>query len=348
MRARAVAVVLLALVASACGAGGYAHVHATIGSNAVPMPEEATTYRLALDGTATRLPTGPVPSTAVTSPNGRYRAEIVSAGVVLHDGRTGTSRTLWRQHPSSAVYWSTKGALAFTVDELGIGELVVFDPSTGRWRVVAHRVCDSGSDPWSPDGTRLAVPVSLPHHGCGGHGLIVVAVADRRRGPVRRIAKPHTVPVAWTWDGSGLLVEHWDGAGSGTSMLVDPETGKGRVVLPSYPGLGGPGSWSDGRRFIAVAAIDSARRGTLLVLGRTLVHPVAAFTFGQQAYAWAPHRQWLAVVSSSRIRVFDASTRRVIATIPVKAPYGFGVDSLTWARDERSVTVIAAPGLGHD
>jgi YVTN family beta-propeller protein len=349
MPARAIAVALLVVVASGCGAGGYAHVHATIGSNAVPMPEKATTYRLAFDGTATRLPTGPAPSPIVTSPNGRYGAEIASAGVVLRDRRTRTSRILWRRQPLSAVYWSTKGALAFTVDELGIGELVVFDPSTGRRRVVARRVCDLGSDPWSPDGTRLALAVSLPGRGCGGAGLTEVAVCDARTGRMRRLTKPDSVPVAWTWDGSGLLVEYWDAATSGRSMLVDPETGKGRVVLPSYPGLGtGPGPWSHGRRFIAVGAIDSARRATLLVLDRTLVDRLGAFTFGQQSYMWAPGRPWLAFQSSSSVRVFDASTRRVIATIPVKAPYGFSVESLTWASDERSVTVIAAPGLGHD
>ena len=118
-------------------------------------------------------------------------------------------------------------------------------------------------------------------------------------------------------------------------------------MLPSYAGLGDGGSWSDGRRFFAVAAVDSARRGTLLVLDGTLVHRVAAFTYGQ-AYAWAPVRPWLAIETDKGVRVFDASTRRVVATIPVRAPYGFGVESLTWAPDTRSVTVIAAPGLGHD
>ena len=130
-------------------------------------------------------------------------------------------------------------------------------------------------------------------------------------------------------------------------MLVDPTTGKGARVVSSYEGVGSGGTWSSGHRFFAIEAIDGARRQRLLLLDGTLRHPIAALRYGQPL-AWAPHGQLLAFRTLTSIRIFDASARRVIATIPVRAPYGFSADSLSWAPDERSVTVRAGPGLGHD
>ena len=48
------------------------------------------------------------------------------------------------------------------------------------------------------------------------------------------------------------------------------------------------------------------------------------------------------------IIVFDAPSARIVATIPVHAPYGFYVDWLRWERSGRSIVITAAPGLGHD
>jgi hypothetical protein len=348
MRVRALAPVVVALVAGGLPmAVAGADVHATIGTNAVPMPEHSTTYRLELDGTATRIATRPVSPTSTTSPDGRYRVQFGTSGAVLIDGRSGARRSLAIHRPEAAVYWGPKGLLALTDPASGVDQLVVFDPATGARRVAATRVCGVSANPWSPTGDRLAVAVSLRHHGCDGKRLIVVAVADARHGPMRRITQPWTDPVSWTRDGHSLLIEKHDRTGSGVSLLVDPRTGLGRVVLGSYNGFLGAGAWSDGRRFFAISAIDSLRRGTLLVLDGTLRRRVGTFTFGQ-AQSWAPHRQWLAVVSGTSIRVFDASARRVIATIPVRAPFGLGIESLSWTPDERSMTLIAAPGLGHD
>jgi hypothetical protein len=285
-------------------------VHATIGTNAVPMPEQAATYRLALDGTATRVAAVPAP-------------------------------------PIPVGYRSSQGTLAFTVRKSGIERLVVYDPATGVRRQVATRVCDVGTDPWSPDGTRVAVAVSLPHHGCDGRRLIVVAVSDVRTGRMRRITRPWTTPVAWTRDGRGLLIVKRDSTGSGDWSVVDPATGSGRRVLPSYEGFGTAGRWSSGHRFFAVTAIDAARRQTLVLLDGTLRNRVAAFTFGQ-LLAWAPRGPLVAYSNGAGIGILDAATRRVIATIPVHVPYGFSAEQLVWARDERSVTVVVMPGLGHD
>jgi YVTN family beta-propeller protein len=130
---------------------------------------------------------------------------------------------------------------------------------------------------------------------------------------------------------------------------MDLRTGNRRAAFPSYVSMG-HGALSSGRRFFAMPATDSSSRASLLVVDSAFRSSVGSFTVGQQAYAyaWAPGRPWLAFASSSSVRVFDASTRRVIATIPVRAPFGFGADSLAWAPDAHSVTMVAEPGLGHD
>lgn len=80
MRSRLfVALVLATLGVAAAPGSGMADVHATIGTNTVALPENGATFRLALDGTATRVP--PDVSTVapeMTSPSRRYRVEIGS------------------------------------------------------------------------------------------------------------------------------------------------------------------------------------------------------------------------------------------------------------------------------
>jgi hypothetical protein len=195
--------------------------------------------------------------------------------------------------------------------------------------------------------------VSLPHVACRGTAdtPIVVGVTTTWGTRLRRIrggpGLTQTEPLAWTRDGTGLVVVARSGAAPPLSAVIDVHTGIRRAVFPSY-GLGSGGVWSSGHRFLALSAIDSASRASLLIVDGAFRSLVGAFTFGQQAYAWAPRRPLLALASGSSIRVFDAAVRRVVATIPVRAPYGISVDSLAWAADARSLTVVVAPGLGHD
>jgi WD40 repeat protein len=355
MRVRALAPVALALVAGGVPmavAGG--DVHATIGTNAVPMPEKATTYRLALDGTATRV-VARVPSGATTSPDGRFGVTVGDSGIVLIDERSGARRRLARWSPFAAAYWSSQSVLAFTTHVSRIERLVVLDPATGRRRSLASRICDTAVDPWSPDGTRLALAVSLPHLACRevAAAPTVIGVTRTWDGPLHRIVGPPRLPwtelLAWTPDGSGLLVAGGDHTQWPVTTVIDLRTGKRRAAFPSYVSMG-HGAWSSGRRFFAMPTTDSSSRASLLVVDSAFRSRVGSFTVGQQAYAyaWAPGRPWLAFASGSSVRVFDASTRRVIATIPVRAPFGFGVDSLAWAPDAHSVSMVAEPGLGHD
>jgi hypothetical protein len=58
--------------------------------------------------------------------------------------------------------------------------------------------------------------------------------------------------------------------------------------------------------------------------------------------------QRLAVQMRRGILVFDAPSARVVATIPVRAPYGHNVDWIRWDQSERSIVISATPGLGHD
>ncbi|MDX6578640.1 MAG: hypothetical protein QOJ47_189, partial [Gaiellales bacterium] len=199
------------------------------------------------------------------------------------------------------------------------------------------------------------IAVSLPHLACREvtAAPTVIAVTKTWDGPLHRILGPSRVPwtelLAWTRDGGGLLVSAGDRTQWPVTKVIDLRTGNRRAAFPTYVSMG-HGAWSSGRRFFAMPTTDSSSRASLLVVDSAFRSRVGSFTVGQQAYAyaWAPGRPLLAFASSSSVRVFDASTRRVIATIPVRAPFGFGVDSLSWAPDERSVTVIAAPGLGHD
>jgi hypothetical protein len=354
MRLRALApVVLLVVVGGVPTASHAADVHATIGTNALPMPETSTSYRLELEGTASRIATAPAPSGVMRSPDGRYGVEVGTSGVVLINERSGARRRLAPFGPDTVAYWSSKSVLAFTVRVSRIRRLIVLDPATGRLRRLASRICDVTADPWSPDGAQLALAVSLPHRPCRGVAAqpTVVGVSAPWTGPVHRMLGPprlpRAVPLAWTRDGDGILVTGSDRMRQPVSAVLDPRSGSRRVVFGSYISLAPGGVWSRGRRFFAMPAIDGAIQ-SLLVVDRSLRTLVGSLLFAQQAYAWAPHRQWLACADSMGIRVFDASARHVIATIPVQAPFGFYVDSLRWARDERSVTVLAAPGLGHD
>jgi YVTN family beta-propeller protein len=355
MQVRLVAVAVLVVVAGVPRASAAADVHANIGTNTVPMPEHSTAYRLEFDGTAARIATPHVPSSVEMSPDGRYGVKVGDPGIVLIDERSGARRRLARWSPFAAAYWSSQSVLAFTIHVSRIERLVVLDPATGRRRRLASRICDTAVDPWSPDGTRLAIAVSLPHLACREvtAAPTVIAVTKTWDGPLHRILGPPRVPwtelLAWTRDGGGLLVSAGDRTQWPVTTVIDLRTGNRRAAFPSYVSMG-HGAWSSGRRFFAMPTTDSSSRASLLVVDSAFRSRVGSFMVGQQAYAyaWAPGRPLLAFASRSSVRVFDAATRRVIATIPVRAPFGFGVDSLSWAPDERSVTVIAAPGLGHD
>lgn len=96
-----------------------------------------------------------------------------------------------------------------------------------RQRVVASRACDYGSDPWSPDGSRLAVAVASPHTGCGGGHVSTTAIARPWSGAMRRISGTPAMPVTWTQDGRELLVLPQGGG----AELLDPQTGERHPTL---------------------------------------------------------------------------------------------------------------------
>ena len=222
---RVVAVALVALIGGAPGAAiaDGPSAPSTIGTNAVAMPSALSAYRLSLDGSAQLVASASAASTPLTrSPDRRYRYELSGVGLTLVNARTGARRllttSLYAQRPS----WSSTSKLAFTDRGNGLTQLVVFDPATSTRRVVASHVCgDMLVDPWAPDGTTLAVAVSPAHSGCNGHGGVVVAVSDATHGHMHRITSPPSAPIAWTQDGSKLLIETRDSAGAATSRLIN-------------------------------------------------------------------------------------------------------------------------------
>ena len=114
-----------------------ADVHATIGRNSVPMPEKATSYRLARDGDTASRSSPLAPPASLRSPNGRYRVEFDASRLVVID-RLGGRRTLRALDPVGAPYWSSQGDLAFTTRESGTERLVVSTPRPeygGRLRI---------------------------------------------------------------------------------------------------------------------------------------------------------------------------------------------------------------------
>jgi hypothetical protein len=329
-------------------ASGRAATPATLGTNALPMRSTPATYRLSLDGTARFA--GPVPpasNPSETSPSGRYRFQVAATGVALIDTRTGAQRILTTSLYAQRPYWSATGKLAFTDRSGGLTRLVVFDPATSTRRVVASHVCgDALVDPWAPDGRSLAVAVSPPHTGCNGHGGSVVAVADAVRAQMRRITTPQTTPIAWTRDGTRLLIAVRDSADA-TSRLIDPRTGKGHPVFPSYGSLAN-GAWSTTHRFFAGLSINLAnRRQVLLVVNGALTRVIESQAY-PTLYAWAPRRQWLAIANHNSIRVLNALTGRFVATIPADTPNGLSLQSITWAHDGNALSIVASPSLGHD
>jgi hypothetical protein len=320
----------------------------SLGTNAVPMLQEIATYRLSLDGSAqlVRSPSASSEPPATTSPDGRYRYELTGIGLAIVNVRTGAGRVLTNSLYAQRPYWSSTGKLAFTDRAGGLTRLVVFDPATGKRRVVASHVCgDALVDPWAPDGTTLAVAVSPPRTGCNGHGGVVVAVADATRGHMRRITTPQSAPIAWTRDGSRLLIGAQDAAGTFTSHLIDPRTGEGSVAFPSYGRLV-EGIWSHDRRFFAALAFTGTRQVLVLADG-SFAGPVEEL--GEVTrYAWAPRRQLLAIASFKDIRVLDALSGRIVATVPATTTYGLVVLSIAWNRGGRSLRIEASPALGRD
>jgi hypothetical protein len=344
---RALQIVLLVLALCGIAAGNVsAATRATIGTNALVMPKGVSTYRISLGGTAARVSTI-APPTSVASPTGRFAVEVGDSGTVLIDGQRMTRRILSEPEYTRVAYWSSRGLLAFTTRRSDVELLVVLDPVRNVRRVVASGVCDASSDPWSPDGTTLAVSVSMPHRGCDGSRQTVVGVSKAMGGAMRRIAKPPTVPIAWTRDSRRLLVEARRPSGASVVRLVDPRTGTGPRVLSSYSTLGRGGIWSNGHRFFALAAINNRQHGELLLIDGSLRRRVALFTYPRQ-FSWSQTGQLLAIATDTSIKVFDAAVRRTIATIPIHAPYGIGVESITWARDGQTVDIVAAPSLDHD
>ncbi|MDX6629337.1 MAG: hypothetical protein QOH00_1583 [Gaiellales bacterium] len=313
------------------------------------MRSALSTYRLSLDGSAQLLGSAASSSQAftTTSPDGRYRYELSSVGLTLVKAGSGTRQLLTTSLYAQRPYWSATGKLAFTDRAGGLTRLVVFNPATNTRRVVASHVCgDALVDPWAPDGNDLAVAVSSAHTGCNGHGGVVVAVSDATSGRMRRITGPQSAPIAWTRDGSQLLIATRDTTGSATSRLINPHTGKGRVAFPSYEPLVG-GAWSPAHRFFAALATNASRQQVLVIVGGSFTGPVKALGYAT-LYAWAPRRQLLAIATRTNIRVFDPSTGLVLTMIPAHTPYGLVVQSLVWDHSERTLRIAALPSLGHD
>jgi Tol biopolymer transport system component len=311
------------------------------------MSSDRAVYRLSLDGRAALVGGAPSSSTPITklSPKGRYRVEVSAAGVMLIDGRTRARRLLTSSLYAQTPYWSAAGTLAFVDRKSGLTHLVVFDPATRVRRVVASHVCgDALVDPWAPDGKSLAVAVSRPQTGCNGRGGTVVAVSDATRGRMRRITTPQTTPIAWSGDGSRLLIAD---RGADASRLVDVRTGKGAFVFPAYGPLES-GSWSNGRRYYAALAQDLARSEQTLVIADGAFRRIVKKLGYANLHTWAPRQQRLAVANQTSVRVLDAATGRTVATIPAQTPNGIVVQALAWDHNERSLTIVASPSLGHD
>jgi hypothetical protein len=320
----------------------------TLGTNALSMAASPATYELSLDGTAARA--RPATSLDVTtSPSGRYRYDARS-GLSLVDLRTGARRRLTSTWYAQRPVWSSKGQLAYTDRKDGLTRVVVLNPATGRRRIAARHVCgDALPALWSPNGRLLAVAVARPHSGCNGHDATsVVAIAKAEGGPMRRISTQRSVPVTWTRDGSALLVAVYDptnGATGGSSLLVDPKTGRARPVSGLLNTIG-TGTWSPARRFYAAFTIEQTDQA-LAILDGALKHVVRTVPLVTQ-FAWAPERQWVAVATQGGVNVVSAATGRTVSTIPAVTPYGLSVQSLGWSADGRSIVMIAAPAAGHD
>jgi hypothetical protein len=349
--ARFVAVALAALIGGAPEAviADLQVAPSTIGTNAVTMPSALSTYRLSLDGSAQLVGSANSSSQpfATTSPDGRYRYELSSVALTLVTARTGARRLLTTSRYAQRAYWSSAGRLAFTDRAGGLTLLVVFDPATNTRRVVASHVCgDALVDPWAPNGQLLAVAVSPAHTGCNGHGGVVVAVSDARAGHMRRVTHPQSAPIAWTRDGSRLLIATQDSKGAATLRLINPRTGKGRVAFSSYEPFVG-GTWSPAHRFFAALTASAGHEQGLVIVDGPFTGPVKALGYAA-LYAWAPRRQLLAIATQTNIRVLNASTGRVLTTIPAHTPYGVAVQSLVWDYNERTLRIDAIPSLGHD
>jgi WD40 repeat protein len=320
----------------------------TIGESAVPM-RSAATYRLTLGGQATRIGGASLDGLPpdVMAPGGHYRLEFRDPGKAVVDTRTGERRVV-TSHDGSAD-WGPRGMLAYTDRHGGLTRLVIFDPGAGTRRVVVSHVCGDTELPWSwsPDGRRLAVAVSPPGAGCsGGGGSDVLVTAEEGGGRQRIVEPPSARPVAWTQNGSGLLIASREDGRDGSSRLVDLRTGKAETVLPTVSVLR-PGAWSAGHRFYAAIAIDrSSRKQVVVIVSGSLRRLVRVVVFGQ-VFAWSPKRQWLAVSEEKRIRVLNAVTGRTVAAIPVRTLYGFATWLLTWDPNGRSLIAAVGPSSGR-
>jgi dipeptidyl aminopeptidase/acylaminoacyl peptidase len=243
------------------------------------------------DGSTTDVGAG---TAARWSPDGSRIAVLGAGGVSVLD-RSGAGRRVLSVDPCQLGPWSPDGRTLLAACGAGnaspIFELLHVDDGTVQALGGLKPYKDFGGGSWSPDGSRLAIPVN-------GHDIAVIGSAPgaqpefiHRGGPWLVRWSPDGALIAYV-DGSGINVMSPDGTNDrvlvgGASPCELRWSPDGRSVAFTAPSGGCPAGGSAGIRDARVVDVATGAQ-------QSIASPVA----GQQVVdlAWSADAQRLAIV----------------------------------------------------
>lgn len=297
------------------------------------------------------------------SPDSQFLASASRSGVILWKASTGEELTQWgRIGYVGSIAWSPTGK------NLAVGTVVYRRPSSvGRvgtvrlWQfpngsplviTVKKKAMCNASDPvsavsWSPDGTRLAVPL---YEG----KVSVVNVLDGRE--LFQYQTAHSLSIkdiAWSPNGTWLA-----SLGSGPAHgpvhdkwgLTDPvslynlndgsttEIDRGTSYLTGL-------SWSPDSTHLMIIGSETIKLWN--VASGHLVDPYLAQLGGGRA-AWSPDGQSIAIASRGRtIHICETDTERILSVLQANGDLGCYVNCVRWSPDGQSLAAGDSEGGVH-
>jgi WD40 repeat protein len=296
------------------------------------------------------------------SPDSRFLASASRSGVILWRASTGEELTQWgRIGYVGSIAWSPTG------ENLAVGTVVYRRPaSVGRvgmvrlWQfpngsplveTVKKKAMCNAHDPvsavcWSPDGTRLAVPLS------GGKVSVVNILDGRERFQYQTAHILSIRDIAWSPNGTWL-------ASFGAEFIRDPNHERQIPYPVSLYNLsdGSTTKIDQGTSYLTGLSWspDSTR---LMIIGSEtiklwhvasghLVDPYMAQVGGGRA-AWSPDGQSIAIASGGRtIHICETDTGRTLSVLQANGEIGCYVNCLKWSPDGQSLAVGDSEGGVH-
>lgn len=281
------------------------------------------------------------------SPDSQFLASASADGVILWKAATGEELAQWeRTGYVGSVAWSSTGknlAVGTVVyrspHRVGMVRLWHFPKEGPLKKMVKKKAICSADDPvsalsWSPDGTRLAVPLY------SGKIAIIDIQNECELFQYQTDHSISTTDLAWSPDGTSI---------ASTGAGVDRSHSRSELTYPVFvynvldkttvfsqessdwtTGL----AWSpDGTRLI----IGSDK--TIKCWHSASNHLVEIYTKLERgnAVAWSPDGRYIATASQKyTIHIWEADTERTLTVLQAKLAYGH-IDCVRWSPDGKSL-----------